>query len=82
MKSFLQNKLRRATALAAAALVLALVLGASPAQAGRCEQALTACLIQNGLTMLVGLISTGGLASVLAAQYCLAGYSFCCTYLR
>lgn len=80
MKHFHFNKLRRAAALAALVLVLALVLQVAPAQAGACERALNNCLIQNGLAMLIGL-ATGGLATVLAAEYCLLGYSFCTHYI-
>ncbi len=81
MKHIRQSVLRRGVALASAALVLVLVLGVSPARAGTCERALSACLIANGLAALTGLISSGGLATILVAHFCLNGYMFCLQYV-
>ena len=80
MKLFSKTKTRRLAATIALGVVLALVVGATPSQAGPCERALGRCLIDAGLGGLIGLVTTGGLSTIIMAHFCLSGYLFCLTY--
>lgn len=81
MNIFLNKKARRFVSAAALALVLAFVLGPAPSQAGVCERALGSCLAAYGLTGLIGIITGGGLPTLIAAQFCANGYAFCLRFV-
>ncbi len=80
MKFFSKTKTRRLAVTIALGIILALVLGATPSQAGPCERALGRCLIDAGMASVVSLIASGGLSAAILGQFCFSGYLFCVAY--
>lgn len=80
MKLFLKTKARRTATTIALAVILGLLIGATPSQAGPCERALNKCLVEAAIAGLVGLVTTGGMSTGILAEFCMAGYAFCLQY--
>jgi hypothetical protein len=62
-------------------LILVLLAAALPSAAGPCEKALGRCLVDAGLSSLLGMVASGGITSVVAGTFCGMGYAFCLVYV-
>jgi hypothetical protein len=80
MNVFFKTKTRRLAGALAFAVIVALVLGAMPSQAGPCERALGICLADGAVPAIIGLITTGGLVTAVIVSFCSNGYIFCRQY--
>jgi hypothetical protein len=79
VKIFHPNQRGRLTA--SFVLILVLMAAALPSTAGPCEKALGRCLVDAGLSSLLGMVSSGGITSVVAGTFCGMGYAFCLIYV-